>query len=213
VKYPVLKAEERHEKGKGPMSKLRRDGYLPAVVYGKDFENTMITVKEKEFSKILKTKGVSALISLQLGKDSHPVMMKEIQRDTLKDSISHVDFYKVSMDEEVEYTLPIVLLGEPEGVKSEGGVMQQQKRELIVKALPLDMLDNVEIDISSLKIGDTLTVADLDIDKKNTVVDEPEEVIVSILAPTMEEEEETEVSEDDLEPELVGDSEEKTEEE
>ena len=214
MKNPVLKADERHVKGKGHISKLRREGLLPAVLYGKDFDTTMITVEEKEFSKILRTRGVSALIKLELGQDSYPVMMKEIQKDTLKDLINHVDFYKVDMEEEVEYTLPITLLGDPEGVKSEGGVMQQQKREVSAKALPMDMLDNIEIDISSLKIGDTLTVADLEVDEKNTILDDPEEVIVSILAPSMEEEEEeTELPEEGMEPELVGESEDTTEEE
>lgn len=213
MKYPVLKADERHSKGKGHIRELRMNGHLPAVVYGKDFENAMISVDEKEFSKILKNRGVSTLIGLELGKDSYPVMMKEIQRNTLKDTIDHVDFFKVSMDEEVEYTLPITLLGDPVGVKAEGGTMQQQKREVTVKALPMDMLEHIEVDISSLEIGDIITVGDLVVDKKNTILDDFEEVVVSILAPSLEEEEETETPDEMEEPELIGDSEEKEEEE
>lgn len=209
--YPVLKANNRQIQGKGDLKKLRETGYVPAIVYGKDFENQAIAVDERDITKIIRSRGISTLIGLEVENDSYPVMMKEIQANTIKNTIDHVDFFKVSMDEEVEYSIPIVLVGEPEGAKH-GGAVQQQKRDILVKALPLEMLENIEVDISHLDIGDNITLGDIEIPETQTVLDDSEELIVSILAPSMEEEEEEETEEME-EPELVGADEEESEEE
>ena len=107
----------------------------------------------------MRTHGEATLINLQVENDTFPVLIKEVQRNILKDTIDHVDFFKVSMDEEVEYNAPIVLVGDAEGVKM-GGILQHQKREITLRALPADMLESVEVDISEMQIGDILTVAD-----------------------------------------------------
>lgn len=210
MEHPVLTAAVR-QAAKSENKKLKREGKVPAVVYGKGYETTSISVDDKELSRILKSRGESSLINLELNGEAFPVLIKEVQRNVLKNSMEHVDFFKVSMDEEVEYNLPIVLKGDAKGVK-EGGVLQHQKREVTVKSLPNDMLDNIEIDISDMDIGDTLTVADLKIADKNTVLDDPDEVIVSVLAPRLEEEE-IETPEEGEEPELVGEDKEEQEEE
>jgi len=200
MEHPVLTAVIRDAK-KSENKRLKRENKLPAVLYGKGIENKNIAVDEKEFTKILKTHGEATLINLKIENDLFPVLMKEIQRNTLKNSIDHVDFFKVSMDEEVEYNAPIVLVGDAEGIRM-GGILQHQKREVTLKALPVNMLDSVEVDISNMQIGDVLTVADLKVDGKNTVLDDPDEVVVAILAPKLSEELETPAEEQ--EPEVVG---------
>jgi large subunit ribosomal protein L25 len=199
MEQPVLTATTRIAK-KGENKRLKRENKIPAVVYGKEFENKLIAVDEKEFRKLLKTHGEVALIDLQVEGDSFPVLIKEVQRNTLKNAIDHVDFFKVSMDEEVEYHAPIVLVGDAEGVKM-GGILQHQKREITLKALPADMLESVEVDISEMNIGDTIAVADLKVDGKNTVLDDADEVVVTIVPPRLAEE--VEAPEEGEEPELV----------
>ena len=197
---PVLLATIREAK-KSENKRLRRENKLPAVVYGKGYETKSIAVDGRELDKILKTHGETSLINLQVEDDTFPVLIKEVQRNTLKNSIDHVDFFKVSMDEEVEYNAPIVLVGDAEGVKM-GGVLQHQKREIALKALPRDMLDGVEVDISEMKIGDALTVGDIKVDSKNTVLDDPDEIIVSIVAPKLVDES-VEAPAEGEEPKLV----------
>ena len=197
---PVLLATIREAK-KSENKRLRRENKLPAVVYGKGYETKSIAVDGRELDKILKTHGETSLINLQVEDDTFPVLIKEVQRNTLKNSIDHVDFFKVSMDEEVEYNAPIVLVGDAEGVKM-GGVLQHQKREIALKALPRDMLESVEEDISEMKIGDALTVGDIKVDSKNTVLDDPDEIIVSIVAPKLVDES-VEAPAEGEEPKLV----------
>lgn len=200
MEHPVLTVAIRNAK-KSENKRLKRENKVPAVVYGKGYEAKSIAIDERELTKFLKTHGESSLINLQVADDTFPVLIKEVQRNTLKNSIDHVDFFKVSMDEEVEYNAPIVLVGDAEGIKM-GGILQHQKREVALKALPADMLESVEVDISEMKIGDTLTVADLNVDDKNTVIDDANEVVVSILAPKLAEED-IETPEEGEEPELV----------
>jgi len=209
MEHPVLTATIRNAK-KSENKRLKREDRLPAVVYGKGFENKNIAIDEKEFNKILKIHGEVSLINLQVADDTFPVLIKEVQRNTLKNSIDHVDFFKVSMDEEVEYNAPIILVGDSEGIKM-GGILQHQKREVALKALPGDMLESVEVDISEMKIGDALTVADLNVGSKNIVLDDADEVVVSILAPKLAEEDIATPAEGE-EPELVENDKEEAEE-
>lgn len=208
----ALKAEKRDISSKGALNGLRRKGKLPGVLYGKNIESSPVAVEAKELLKVLKTHGESAIINLELDGQKQPVLMKEIQRDTLKDAILHVDFYRISMTDRIEFNLPIVLHGDAEGVKM-GGILQHQKREISVKALPRDMPEHLEVDISGLKIGDTLTVGDLKVDEKLTVLDDPEEVVISILAPKLAEDTEVPTGEQAAEPEVVAKGKEKEEEE
>jgi len=192
----LLKADPR---GLNGTRRLRREGKIPAVIYGKDIDSTPITVDAKEFLKIIKTHGETTLLDLEIGQNRHTVLTKEIQRDTMRGVIVHVDFQKVSMTDKVEFNLPIVLKGDAEGVKM-GGVLQFQKREVTAKAMPRDMIENLELDISNLRIGDILKVSDLKVSDKITILDDPEEVVVSVIAPRVTEEEVTAGQE---EPEVI----------
>ncbi|MDN5331033.1 MAG: large subunit ribosomal protein [Tepidanaerobacteraceae bacterium] len=204
-----LAAEERKLGGKGLLNELRKSGKIPGVLYGKNIETKAVAVGAKELNKLFKTHGEGVLIDLVLGEEKYPVIIKEIQRDPLKGVITHIDFYRVSMTDKIEVDLPIILKGEPEGVKL-GGVLQHQLHELTIEALPADIPEFIEVDISHLKIGDVLQVKDIKLSDKITVLDDPEEVVVTVLAPTIEEEE-TPAGESE-EPEVVSKSKEKKEE-
>lgn len=211
MERPVLTATVRKAK-KSENNKLKRESKVPAVVYGRGYGPINISVDEKELFKILKERGESSLINLELNGETFPVLIKEVQRHVLKDTFEHVDFFKVSMDEQVEYNLPVILKGTAKGLKL-GGVLQHQKHEITVKSLPDDMIESLEIDISDLDIGDALTVGDLKVDNKITILDDLDEVIASVLAPKLEEAAEAaETTEEAKEPELVGESREEEEE-
>jgi large subunit ribosomal protein L25 len=208
----ILKAENRPISGKSALKNVRRTGKLPAVVYGKQYENKQIAVDASEVNKLLKVYGGSSIINLVVDGEEIPVIMKEIQRDTLNDVIQHIDFMKVSMTDEITLNVPIYLIGDAQGIKV-GGILQNQKRELSIKSLPQDIPETVELDVSNLNIGDSLTVADINLGDKVTILDDPDEVIVSIIAPKVAEEiEEPEAEEEQAEPEVVAKGKEKEEE-
>ncbi|MGI6486343.1 MAG: 50S ribosomal protein L25/general stress protein Ctc [Thermoanaerobacterales bacterium] len=210
----ILKAENRPISGKSALKNVRRTGKLPAVVYGKQYENKQIAVDASEVNKLLKVYGGSSIINLVVDGEEIPVIMKEIQRDTLNDVIQHIDFMKVSMTDEITLNVPIYLIGDAQGIKV-GGILQNQKRELSIKSLPQDIPETVELDVSNLNIGDSLTVADINLGDKVTILDDPDEVIVSIIAPKVAEEieePEAEEEEEQAEPEVVAKGKEKEEE-
>ncbi len=214
MEQTALKAENRTVSGKSTLKNIRKMGKLPAVVYGKEFAAKPIAVDMSETIKMLRKYGESSIINLELDGEKIPVIMKEVQRDTLNNVIDHIDFFKVSMTDEIEINVPIYLRGDAEGVKA-GGILQFQKRELAVKSLPQDLPENVKLDISKLNIGDTLTVADVEFDDKIEILDEPDDVIVTILAPKIVEDtaEHAEDEEEIVEPEVVAKGKDKEEEE
>lgn len=200
-----FKADKRDIVRKGGLNALREKGVIPAVVYGKGFDTIPVTVDTKKFNKVIRVHGENTLLNLELEGEVYPVLIREVQRDPIRGEIIHVDFNIISMTEEIDFELPVVLVGEPAGA-AEGGVLQHQLRELDAKALPKYMIDTVEVDVSDLEIGDTVLVRDLDIDENITILDDPEEMIATLLAPE-EEEEEEELDEDELddvaEPEVI----------
>lgn len=198
-----FKADKRDIVRKGGLNALREEGILPAVIYGKGFDTIPVTVDAKKFNKIIRDHGENTLLNLELDGEDYPVIIREVQRDPIRNEIIHADFNIVSMTEEIDFELPIVLVGEPVGAK-EGGVLQHQLRELNARALPKYMMDTMEVDVSNLKIGDTLLVKDLDIDENVTILDDPEEMIATLLAPEEEEEQEVDEDETDMaEPEVI----------
>lgn len=213
MEQPILKGKIREASGKkGMLSALRNQGMIPSVVYGKEVDTQSITIEKKELAKLIRNHGENALISLEIEGKHHPVLIREIQRDPVRYDAIHVDFLVVSMTEEIEFTLPVVIVGESIGVKQHGGVLESQLRELRAKALPGDMIESIEVDVSHMDIGDTLTVGELTVDEKIEILDDLDEVIVTVSLPDEEPEEEEEIDED-AEPELIGEDEEEEEEE
>jgi len=186
-----LTAETREVSSKGQIKEMRKRDYVPAVVYGKKVDNTLLSVNRKELIQALNTSaGANVLIDLKIEggkKRKETVMVKELQRDPVKDIFLHVDFIGISLEDKLQVKVPISFNGEPLGVK-EGGVPSVQLREVIVETLPTDIPEFLEVDISQLNIGDSLNVSDLQIPEGAQVVGDPDETIISVLAPTIEEE-------------------------
>lgn len=185
-----LRAEDREVLGK-KVKNLRRDGFLPGHVFGKNVATEHVTVPAKEFIKVLGEAGETGLVDLKIGAEKiRPVLIRNLQYDTRDGKLLHIDFYQVNLNEKVEVPVPIVLIGEePESVHMGETVVLQTLSEVQVEALPTDLIENIEVDISNLKVvDDAVLVSDLNYDKsKITVLAEPEEVVVK-LAPAVTEE-------------------------
>ena|SRR3989344_4227784 len=182
-----LKAEERKVLGK-KVKNLRKDGILPAHVFGKGVEGEIVSVDQKEFLKVFKVAGETGLIDLKIGTEKiKPVLIREVQYNPVSGDLIHVDFYQVNLLEKVKVSVPIVQIGEaPESVKLGETIVLQTLSEVEVEALPADLPENIEVDITSLKeIDDAITVGQLNYDhEKVTVHVDPEEIVVK-LAPAV----------------------------
>ena len=210
-----IEVQIREELGKGAARALRRQGLIPGVVYGHNFGPITVQVELEELKRLLHHESIeSMLIRMKLNGREETVMIKEIQRHPVTYDILHVDFHRVSLTEEVTTRVPIELVGESIGVK-EGGILEFLLRELEIRCLPTEIPEHIAIDISQMRIGDSLRVGDLKLKEGITVLDDPETVIVLIAAPVVREEieevEEAEEAEEEK-PELVGEEKEEEEE-
>ncbi len=175
--------------------RLRREGCVPAVMYGTHTPATILEVPVKALDGLLSSgTATRGLIELQIipGGEKKTVVIKEIQKHPIKGNVLHVDFHHISLEEKIRTHVPILLVGE-EDIARKGGIVQHQLRSIEVECLPMDIPDTVTGDISGLDLGQQLRVEDLPIPEGARVLDEPDEVVVSILAPRrLEEEEEKE---------------------
>jgi len=209
-----LKVEKREATGKGVARKLRASGLVPGVVYGKNIESQSIIIDPQDLLNRLSGNAIFDLDIAGVGKDT--VMVKEVQKDPITGAIKHIDFLHISMDEKITVSVSIVLLGDAPGIK-EGGVLQQMLREIEVECLPLDIPEKIEVDISGLEIGDSVSVSEIEVGDNFEIITPLEEVIVTVILPTEiveDEDEEGEEEEEFVEPEVIGEeSEEEAEEE
>ncbi len=187
----ALRARTR-DVGKGAARRLRREGFIPAVVYGQDKESIPLQVDAAEFARILRSgAGRNSIIRLEIeGEDkteSKTAMIKEVQWDVLKGGVLHADLYLISMKDKLETSVPIHIVGEEEARKS-GGVLQYWLRQVEIKCLPTRIPDFIEVDVSNFKVGDQLEVGSLDLGEGIEVLTDPKEVIVSMVAPKVVEE-------------------------
>lgn len=188
-----LIAEPRDGHGKGAARKLRADGKVPGVVYGHGMDPVPVAIDARELFHILHTDaGSNVLIDLQVKKDHHLTLPREIQRDHIRGQFIHVDFLAVRRDEKITVDVPVELIGESHGVK-EGGVVEHHLWEIKLSCFPTDVPDGIEADISALGIGDTLKVGELKIPNDVDLVTDPEASIIAVVPPPilrLEEEEE-----------------------
>jgi len=203
-KMAKLKAVKREDHTTSATKKLRGQGQVPAVVYGKDKETKSIAVNSIELVKTVRDEGRNAIISLDVENDkSVEVMLHDYQMDMLKDELIHADFYIVDMSEEMDVDVAIRLDGEAAGTK-EGGVLQQPLFELVVRAKPNNIPDEIVVDVSDLDIGDSITIADLPKSDKYEILEEEDTAVATVTAPTEEEDLEPSDEDESAEPELVG---------
>jgi large subunit ribosomal protein L25 len=186
----TLPAERRTAAGKRPAGRLRREGLVPAVVYGLNEENVSVTVSSRELTHILGgPSGVNTVITLKLDGKDQLALARQIQRNPMKGTLIHVDFIRIRADQAIQADVPVHLVGDAEGV-NRGGVLEQMLHAVSVEAKPADVPDSLEIDISALEIGDSVRVSDLTIPAGVTVRNEPEDLVAQISAPRVAEVEE-----------------------
>ena len=188
----TLTAEPRAGRGKGEARRLRRAGRIPAIAYGSGLEVTAVSVDGLELYRALRTEaGMNALVRLRIDGDVHLTMMRELQRHPVRRDILHVDFVAVDRTKKVTVEVPIHLEGEAPG-SEQGGVVDQVLLTATVEVLPLEVPDRLDLDISDMQIGDVKRLSDLPLPKGVGLLGDPERAIVSISAPTVEEEPEEE---------------------
>jgi large subunit ribosomal protein L25 len=187
-----LAAENRSDAGKGAARRLRASGRVPAVLYGHGTRPQHLSVDARQFGQALRTDaGVNVLISLEVGRDQHLALAKEIQRHPVRGDLLHVDFIQVRRGEKVHVQVPVHLVGEAPGAR-EGGIVDQDLYQVNVEAEVTAVPEAVEADVSGLGIGDVLRVADLKAPGGAVILDDPEASVVSVVAPTVEAEPEAE---------------------
>jgi large subunit ribosomal protein L25 len=189
----TLEATVRDSFGKNEARRTRRDGRVPAVVYGATSEGgsreaTAIAVDPRALLKILHSEaGANTLISLKLGGGDARVLIKEYQLDPVTHAVLHADFYRVRMDRTIHVTIPIIVKGEPKGVKQQGGLLEFIRREIEVECLPADIPEHVEVDVSELMLHQGLRVRDIPNDGKWKSVSDLEMMVVHVILPKAEE--------------------------
>ncbi len=182
-----LAVKTREKFGKN-LKALRREGLIPAELYGRGFENAHLAIDGKEFKKVFGESGESTIINLLFGKESRPALVHDIQKDFLTDEIIHIDFHQVRMDEKIKARIPLEFIGEAPAVKEFGGVLNKTISEIEVEALPGDLPRHFEVDISGLKeLDQSFYVSDLKAPKGVEILVEPETVIATVTPPAEEE--------------------------
>ncbi|NLC38695.1 MAG: 50S ribosomal protein L25 [Clostridia bacterium] len=188
MKQAILQAEKRQEVGKGAVGRLRRRGMVPAVLYGADNLNLNLALPLRELNKFLASFGANALVKLSVAGDrEYSTLLREVQRDAVKQEVIHLDFMEISMTEKLSTSVPIRITGEAKGVK-EGGVIQYLLRELDIECLPADLPEAIMVDVGELGIGEQILVEDLILPEGVTALTEGDTQVVSVVAPRLEEE-------------------------
>ncbi len=178
-----LAAELRSEKGSRPAGRLRREGNLPAVVYGLGEDAVSVTVDAHLLGNILSSKtGANTLITLQIGGKSELALARQVQRDAVKGNLIHVDFVRVRADQTIQAEVRLNLSGQPEGV-SQGGMLEQLMHSLTVEGLPGQLPTEIEHDVAALVLGDQLRVGDLTLPAGVNVTNDADELIAMISVP------------------------------
>jgi large subunit ribosomal protein L25 len=189
AKRVELKAELREATGRGPSTRLRREGVVPGIVYGKKKEPRKVQLQSRDIVKIFKhASSENILVDLKLGTESKMVFIKEIQHDPLTDKFLHVDLHEVAADEKMRARLPTLSKGEPIGVKTGGGILEHTLHEIEVECLPSDLPEFIEIDVSHLEMAQSVHVGELQLSENIRVLTHKELPIFSVVAPQKEEE-------------------------
>jgi len=213
---PQLGAKLRTIAGTRAVRRLRREGFVPGILYGKSVKAAPVLVSRQELIKFLHARaGDHGLLTLRVeinGKAAeHAVLIKHVEHDPVSGDIRHIDFQAIVLTERIRIKVPLVLTGEPVGVKQDGGVLEHFLREVEVECLPTDIPKQIEHDVSAMKIGDTLHVRDLAAPTGARITTDPESGVASVLVPKEEKPAEA-VAEAVTEPEVIREKKPETEE-
>jgi len=183
-----LTAQRRAASGKGAAGRIRREGLVPAVVYGLETESVPVSVKARELGAILASaRGANTLITLEIDGASQLALARQIQRNPIKGTLVHVDFVRVRADQTIQAEVAVHLTGDAEGV-ARGGVLEQLLYTVTVDARPGDIPNALELDITTVQIGGSVRVSDLTVPAGVSVRNESESVVAMISAPRVAEE-------------------------
>lgn len=178
----ILAAEPRTVSGKA-VKTLRKNGMIPANIFGSGFDSVAITFNAKEFQQTYKVAQETGIVYVHVNKTEYPTLIADTQRHPLNDNIMHVDMRKIDLSKKIETEVPIQIIGASLAVNQKGGVLITMSDHLYIEALPADIPQHIEIDISTLnEIGDEIKVSDLAKSDKYTIVEENDKVIVSVTA-------------------------------
>lgn len=181
-----LNAQKREVVGSG-LNALRKSGYLPAVLYGKNQESILLQIPIKDFHKAFESAGESTLIFINVNGQIFPTIIHDIAKDAVSDDILHADFYKVRLDEKIKAKVAVVFQGESSAVKDFGGIFVRNMNELEIEAFPQDLPHEIIVDISSLKnIGEQILVENLKLDPKLKIIAEAQEIVATVQEPMSE---------------------------
>ena len=182
-----LEVQERENRGSRDARRLRKQGLIPGVLYGRGKAPHAIVIPERELRRVLTgSAGLHAILDVVLEGQSttHASILKDYQTDPIRGHIEHIDLQEVRLDQPIQASVSVQLVGEPVGAK-EGGVLSQVQREINVEALPMEIPEHLELDVSGMAIGDTLRLADLPPREGVTYLDDPEEtVLATVTMPT-----------------------------
>ena len=202
-----LQVQERDSRGSAESRRLRKQGLIPGVLYGRGQTPHTISIPERELRRVLTGEGgLHAILDVVLEgqKTTHPSILKDYQQHPVRGGIIHVDLHEVRLDQPIQARVVVELVGEPVGV-TEGGVLSQVNREVTVEALPMEIPEHLELDVSRMAIGDTLRLVDLRAQDGVKYVDDPEETVLAtvtmpsrIVEPEPEEVEGEELEEGEL---------------
>jgi len=210
----VLNVDIREATGKEANKKLRVAGSVPGVLYQKGQKATSLKMDARELFHVLRTSaGENVIITLKIkstdsdkapGKD-RTVIIKEIQYEPIKGDVLHLDFSEISLTDKIEVNIPIDVKGEPIGVKTDGGVLDNPLKELHIECLPTNIPEHIILHVDELNMNDSIKVKDLEIPEGVTVLSDLEQTVVSVMPPRVEEEvSEEEEAEESQEPEVIG---------
>jgi large subunit ribosomal protein L25 len=200
-----IEVQARESRGSADARRLRRNGLIPGVLYGHGKNPHVFSVAERDLRRALTgPAGLHAILDVVVDgqKTTHPSILKDYQQDVISGRLAHIDLQEVRLDQPIQAQVVIELVGEAAG-SIEGGVLSQVTREINVEALPLEVPERIEVDVSSLQMGDTLRLADVAVQDGVTFLDDPEETVIAtvtvptqIIEPEPEEEEELEEGEE-----------------
>ena len=184
-----LNARVRKATGDGPARSLRREGRIPAVLYGPKTEPVLLSIDSREFEQIVKKSTIgSVLLNLQIqngNTENHPAMVKELQIHPVTHRFLHVDFYEIDMHRKIKVDVPVVVRGKAKGVE-DGGMLQVVRREIEVLCLPTEIPESFEVDVTDLDIGDAIHLEDIQTVGNVEIVEEENVTVVTVLAPKVE---------------------------
>jgi large subunit ribosomal protein L25 len=196
-----IEVQERESRGSAASRRLRREGLIPGVLYGRGKNPHVFCIEERDLRRALTgPAGLHAILDVVVAgqKTTHPSILKDYQQDVITGRLAHVDLQEVRLDQPIQAQVVIELVGEAAG-SIEGGVLSQVTREINVEALPLEVPERIEVDVSPMQMGDTLRLVDVAVQEGVSYLDDPEETVIAtvtvptqIIEPEPEEEEELE---------------------